>query len=146
MRILASDPVKLSGLNEGLINGYRMREEDQVKVQSQSVVRDGKKYQEFSFLMPRFVSGYAAPQGFGGFWVSNVPAKGGKVIMEIVDGEDMLASEIVNLVPVDPPKVSRTPKKYLHLRVLRPKLDAELRTAKTGNAGAVQDDGIQCLE
>ena len=112
MRILASDPVKLSGLNEGLINGYRMRDEDQVKVQTQSVMRDGKKYQEFSFLMPRFVSGYSAPPCFGGFWLSNVPAKGGKVIMEIVDGEDMLASEVVNLVVVDPPKVAKTPKKY----------------------------------
>ena len=112
MRILASDPVKLSGLNEGLINGYRMREEDQVKVQTQSVIRDGKKYQEFSFLMPRFVSGYTVPLGFGGFWVSNIPAKGGKVIMEIVDGEDMLASEVIKLVVIDPPKVVKTPKKY----------------------------------
>ena len=50
MKILAADPVELSGLNEGLINNYRMREEDQVKVHWQSVVRDGKKYQEFSFL------------------------------------------------------------------------------------------------
>ena len=112
MRILASDPVKLSGLNEGLIHGYRMRNEDEVKVQTQSVVRDGKKYQEFSFLLPRFVSGYLVPQGFGGFWISNVPAKGGKLIMEVVDGDDMLASEVVKLVVIDPPKVSRTPKKY----------------------------------
>ena len=112
MRILASDPVKLSGINEELINSYRMREEDQVKVQSRSVVRDGRKYQEFSFLFPKFIQGYARPLDFGGFWVSDVPAKGGKVIMEIVDGEEILAREEVKLVAIDPPKVSKTPKKY----------------------------------
>ena len=112
MRILVSDPVKLSGLNEAMIHNYRMRAEDQVKVQTQSVIRDGKKYQEFSYLLPRFLSGYTVPQGFGGLWLSNVPEKGGKMIMEIVDGEDILASEVVNLVVIDPPKVTKTPKKY----------------------------------
>ena len=112
MRILALDPVKLSGLNEAQIHNYRMRAEDQVKVDSRDVVRDGKKYREFSFPLPGFVGGYLATLHFGGFWLSNVPDRGGKVIMEIVDGEDMLASEVVSLVVIDPPKVCKTPKKY----------------------------------
>jgi hypothetical protein len=112
MHILASDPVKVSGLNEEIIHAYRMNAAEEVKVRHQSVVRDGRKYVEYAFPLLRYVSGYTVPQGFGGLWLSNVPARDGKMIIEITDGEDVLASEIYRLVVIDPPKVVRTPKRY----------------------------------
>ena len=85
------------------------------------------------------------PQGIGGFWLSNVPDTGGKVIMEIVDGDEMLTSEDVKLVVVDPPKESRTPKRYYTIPYTVQNWMQNLE-AETGAAFTVPDDGIQYLE
>jgi len=112
MHILASDPVKISGLNQELLNVYRMNAAEEVNIQHQSVMRDGRKYAEYTFPLLRYVSGYTVPQGFGGLWLSSVPARDGKMIIEITDGDDVLASETYKLVVIDPPKVVRSPKRY----------------------------------
>lgn len=112
MRILVPEPVILSGLNEGQIHRYRMRDEEQVRVSTNLVTRDGKQYKQYSFQLPRFISGYERTLSFGGFWVSNVPSKSGHLIMEITDGENILAHELIKLRVIDPPKVSKAPKRY----------------------------------
>ncbi|MDO8586797.1 MAG: hypothetical protein Q7T82_07110 [Armatimonadota bacterium] len=112
MRILASDPVRLSGLNESVINGYRMRQEEEVKPRRENVTRDGRRYHGYSFALPRFVSGADHPLWFGGCWISDAPPRNAKLIMEIVQGESTLAREVISLVPVDPPKRARTPKRF----------------------------------
>lgn len=112
MHILVSDPVKLSGINEKVLESYKMREEDTIKIRQDKVHRNGIRYTRFSFPLLRFVSGYNTPQGFGGLWLSNVKGDNGKMIVEVVDGGSMLASETYKLVSVSQPKIAKSPKKY----------------------------------
>lgn len=69
MRIICPEDVAVEGINIPLLNRWKPGKlRGEIKLDQKKVVRNGKKYVEYSFHLPRFFN-YSRAQSFGGFWV-----------------------------------------------------------------------------
>jgi hypothetical protein len=104
--------VKLSGINELLLNSYRAAKTTDCSVKVTTVVREGVTYEEISFAVPRFErSKQVLP--FGGAWVEVLSGGVAKILIEFEDRGRTFHAHEITLVPVSLPARQATPKQIL---------------------------------
>ena len=103
MHISCPEDVSLEGLNVALLNRWKPKSVPEIKVVRKNVVRQGKKYIDYSFTIPRFTSGYSNPLDFGGFWVRPRTDSPGIISIRLEDKGKTVYSTDITLKPLTPP-------------------------------------------
>ena len=103
MYISCPEDVSLEGLNVELLNRWKPKQIQQIKVAQKTIVRQGKPHIEYSFMIPRFVDGYSRPLDFGGFWVRPRTDSPGPISIRLEDRGKIIYSTEITLKALTPP-------------------------------------------
>ena len=126
--------VKLTGINEGLLNNWRPFSLPKAEVTiTPGTDAAGAAVTTYRFPCVRFVNGAESPTSFGGCFV-DVPSKTKSwVKLSVAQDGVPVTEETISLVPLDPPTRQRTPRllKTLSYGVQDWKADLDGRLATT---------------
>jgi len=104
--------VKLTDFNEHLLRSYGNSKTTDTSIMTTTELRDGVRYEKFSFALPRFESnGLIAT--VGGAWLEVHSGETATMLVELEDRGRTFPTQEIELLPVAVPARQVTPKKIL---------------------------------